>query len=146
MANGPPSFNKAYIYATPLHPISFTYSRMHIYPWQIDPPANQPYIYATLLHPVSLPIEVCTYTHGRQTPPIDHTSMQHHYTNKFQLEKKAHIPIADGPPCQLTIHLCNTITPNKSPIAECKYTHGRWTPCQLTIDLCNTITPSKFHL
>ena len=30
-------FNQQLTHATPFHPISFTYRRMHIYPWQMDP-------------------------------------------------------------------------------------------------------------
>ena len=41
----------AYISAKPLHQISFIYSTMHIYPWQIDTPH-----------------------------PIEHRSLQNHYT------------------------------------------------------------------
>ena len=157
MADWPhPSSNQAYMYAKPLHlisftyrrmhiypwqmdpqltidpcytvnPRSFTYYRMHIYPWQIEPPANQPYTHATQLH---FPL------------PIDHRSMLHL-------------------PCQLTIDPCNTVTPHKSHIVhnahipvtdpytkavshigEC---YGRQTP-QLRIDALNTITPNLSHL
>ena len=49
-------------------------------------------------------------------PPINHRSMEYHYTKQV------------------------------SHIAECTYTQGRCTPLQLTIDLWNTTTPNKFHI
>ena len=38
--------NRLYIHVTPLHPIGFTYSRMHIYPWWTDPPND----HTSMLH------------------------------------------------------------------------------------------------
>ena len=82
------------MYAKPLHPTSFTCRSMHIYPWQMDPTSDQRPMLHCYIEEVSL-IAECTYTHDRLTPcqlsidpcytithalPIDHRSMQHHYT------------------------------------------------------------------
>ena len=98
---------------------------MHIYPWQMDyPPINHTSMLNCYIQEVSH-ITECTYTHDRLTPcqltidpcytitpspcqltidpcytitpplPIDHRSMQHHYT------------------------------PSISHSAQCTYTHGR---------------------
>ena len=133
------------MYAKPLHLISFTYRRMHIYPWQMDPPNDHRSMLHCYIQEVSH-ITECTYTHDRWTLlPINHTPMLHCYTF----------------PCQLTIDPCNTITPHKSQIGHNAYIpmadpytkavshigecHGRQTP-QLRIDALNTVTPNLAHL
>ena len=83
------------MYATPLHQISFIYSRMHIYPWQ-SAPLNQPYISGTPLHCIS-----CSITYVEiQTYPASYVEIGN-----------AHIPKADIHP-PMTIGLYNTTTPN----------------------------------
>ena len=84
-------------------PISFTYSRMHIYPGQMDP--------------LQLAIDLC-YTITLYTdpphPPIDHRSMLHHYTPiSFTYRRMYIYPWQIDPPLQSTIDICYTITPNK---------------------------------
>ena len=88
MAVGPLLRYLPQISATPLHQISFIYRKMHIYPWKMDPP----------------PL------------PIDHRSLQHHYSK------------------------------SATHIEQCIYTHGRQTPHQLTIDLCNTTTMNQLYI
>ena len=72
------------MHPTLLHPISLTYSTMHIYPWQMHPPIPQS------------TIDPC-YT---VTP------------HKSHMLEHAHIPITDWLPCQSIIDACYTITPS----------------------------------
>ena len=73
--------NQPYIHVTPLHPISFTYRRMHIYQWQmyhLPPLDNRPVLHhdtQEIAH-----IKECTYTHGRWPPPINQKFMEYCYT------------------------------------------------------------------
>ena len=103
--------NGAYIQAKPLHPISFTYSRMHIYPWQMDPTiehiSKENHYTQLVLHiaectyhytQVVSHIEECTYTHGRWPPPINNRSMLHHYTQYISHIVDAHILMVGVPP------------------------------------------------
>ena len=97
------------MYAKPLHSICFTYRRMHIYPWQMDPPINHRSILHCHIQEV-LHITEYTYTHDRLTPCllttdpcytiapsllIDHRSMLHHYPHKSHIVHNSHIPMAD---------------------------------------------------
>ena len=126
-----------------LHQITFIYSRMHIYPWQTDPP-----------------------------PPIDHRSMEDHYTDSVSHIAECTDTSADRPHplLQSTIYLWKTTTltqfhiqknaqipdqtdPTPPPIdhrsMEDQYTSADRTHpplLQLTTDLCNTTIPNKFYI
>ena len=84
MMSKPPSSNQPQIYATPLHWMSFAYSRMHIYLGQMSP--------------CQLTIDLWNTT----TP------------KNFHMEQNAHITWSYVPLSllQLTIDLCNTTTPH----------------------------------
>ena len=90
------------MYAKPLHPISFTYRSMHIYPWQMDPTSDQRSMLHCYIEEVSH-ITECTYTHDRLTP--------------CQLTIDPCYTVTPSP-CQLTIDPCNTITPHAKQLLE----------------------------
>ena len=104
-----PSCNWPYIYGIPIHRISFTYSRMHIYLGRCTP-SNWHYIYGIPPHHIS-------FTYSRMhiypgSPPlIDHTCMEYHYTKEFS--HIADCTYTKAPLLQLTKDLWNTTTPNK---------------------------------
>ena len=66
----PPPQNQAEMYARPLHPISVTYRRMHIHPWEMASPQLTIDPCYTFKQEVSH-ITECTYTHERLTPPAN---------------------------------------------------------------------------
>ena len=77
------------MYAKPLHPISFTYRSMHIYPWQMDPTSDQRSMLHCYIEEVSH-ITECTYSHDRLTLlPIEHRSMLHHYTCPLPIDHRS---------------------------------------------------------
>ena len=122
--------NWAQISGKPLHHISFIYSRMHIYPWQINP------------------------------LPINHRSMLHHYTSLCQstidpcytitpishIEQNAHIPMTDGSPSINHRSMQDHYTTWVWHTDECTYTQDRWMPHQSIIDPCKTTTPNYFDI
>ena len=160
------SSNQAYISATPLHPISFTFSRMHIYQWQTDPTpsSNRAKMYAKPLHPISFTYRRMHIYPWHMDPKLTIDPCYTVTSKRFHILQDAHIPMTDWPPCQLTIDACNTVTPHKSHIVhnahismadpytkavshvvEC---HGRLTPplLQSSRDVCKTLTLNKFYI
>ena len=109
--------NWAQISGKPLHCRSFTYSRMHIYPWQTDPGPPPPIEHRSLANHYTKYVSYiaeCTYMHGRLTPPcLLQLSIDLWKTtkpNRFYKEQNAHIPMADwhDPLPPISIDLCNT--------------------------------------
>ena len=112
-----PPINRPLLHTRPLHQISFTYRRMHIYtngrwtPCQSNIDALNT---ATPNLAGLTDIAQCTCMHDRWTPPINqpllHTRPLHQISFTY---RRMHI-----------------------------YTNGRWTPHQLSIDSLKTSTPN----
>ena len=102
------------IYGRPLHQLCFTYRRMHRYQCRqtpsLPPPIDHRFLENHYTKEVSY-IAECTHTQDRWTSHqsiIDACNTT--TSDKFHIEKNAHIPKADGPPHQSIIDACNTTT------------------------------------
>ena len=143
MADWPhPSSNWAQISGKPLHHISFIYSRMHIYPWQVDPIPLNPIEHRSVENHYTKYLSYiaqCIYTHWRLTPPlpqsIEYRCLEYCYTKLGRFNGRC-TP-------QLSIDALNTATPNLSDLFR---SASRSPPYQSNIDALTTTTPNLADL
>ena len=139
---------------------------MHIYPWQIVPPAIKhrclEYCYTKLgtSNGRSIYIEQCTSTYCRLTPQSSIDALNTatpnlaHLMADLYIYRTMHIYLWQIDPHQSSIDGLNTATPNLPHlmadlyiyIEQCTYTYGRLTPLQSSIDALNIATPNLAHL
>ena len=142
-----PSSNWAYISWKPVHQISVIYSTMHIYPLHNDWP--DPLLLASInlwktitpnkfhiWHNAHIPM-----ADQHPPPPIQHRSLENHYTKSVSYKHNAHIPMAELPLTPSIWHRC----------LEYHYTKlgrstGRSIPWSMKWDALHTVTPNLTDL